>query len=207
MTTVQDIVNVIKADLTINGSDYDSLLVRAVQSRLRELRGKRYWFLRGYSTLTATASSETINVTSTLSDFSVIDSLDLIANNYRFTDGNGFDFLSFDRLRAQFWINSTVPTGQPVAWAIVGNTIYLSHKAASAYSLPISYYKQDATLPAASESSIWFDDGYDVIRAGAQYIFKRDAQGMTLEEADRDMMLMAEGALGEEHINKTVGEY
>jgi len=207
MATVTDIVNDIKADLTLNGSDYDARLVRAVQTRLRELRGKRYWFLRAYGTLTATAGSETIDVTATYDDFSAIDSLDLIASGARFTNYNGFELLSFDELRARWWVESTIETGQPQAWAIVGNTIYLSHKAASAYSLPISYYKQDATIPAAGGTSIWFDDGYDVIRAGAQYIFKRDTQGMTLEEADRDMMLMAEAALGETHINKTIGEY
>lgn len=207
MATVTDIVNDIKADLTLNGSDYDARLVRAVQTRLRELRGKRYWFLRAYSTLTTTANSETIDVTDTLADFSVIDSLDLIANGSRFTNYEGFNRMSFDDLRATYWTESTIQTGTPEAWSIQDTAIYLSHKASTTFTLPISYYKQDATLPAAGGTSIWFDQGYDVIRAGAQYIFKRDTQGMTLEEADKDMMLMAEAALGETHINNTEGEY
>lgn len=207
MVTVSDIVDDIKADLTLNGSDYDARLVRAVQSSLRQLRGRRYWFLRGYSTLTATANSESILITSTLSDFSVIDSLDLIANNSRFFNLSGFDRLSFDDLRQKYWVESTIPTGTPEAWSIQNKTIYLSHKATATYSLPISYYKQDATIPAAGETSIWFDDGYDVVRAMAQYIFKRDTQGMTATEADYDMVLMAEAALGTTHINNTEGEY
>lgn len=207
MATVTDIVDDIKADLTLNGSDYDASIVRAVQSALRELRGKRYWFLETYGTLTATASSETLLITDTYTNFGAIKSLDLNAQSRRHYNHAGFDQRSFDDLRALYWSDSTIATGQPVAWAIVNKTLYFSHKCASAYSLPIVYYKQDATLPGAGGTSVWFDEGYDAVKARAQYIFKRNTQGMMATEADWDMVLLAEKSLGETHINMTSGDY
>lgn len=208
MATFTDLVNDIKADLTLNGSDYDASIVRKGQNALRRLRGRRYWFLRVYDTsLTTTADSETVNVTTTFDDFSVIESLDLIANGQRMTDKNGFDRLSFDELRAQYWNESTIPTGTPEAWAISNGTIYLSHKSSSAYTLPITYYKQDASLPGAGGTTVWGDDGYEVLRAMTMNIFKRDTEGYNVAESDREILREELQAIGETHINKTSGEY
>lgn len=207
MTTVTDIVEEIKSDLVLSGSDYDAQLVRAVQTALRELRGRRFWFLETFGTLTATASSETIEIASTYSDFGALKSIDLIADSRRYYNRLGFDLLKFDLLRERYWTNGTIETGQPKACALLGkSTLKLSHKAGSAYSLPIVYYKQDATIPGAGGTSVWFDDGIDVVRSRAQYIFKRDAQGMTLQESDGDMVLMAERALSDAHLSMIVGE-
>jgi hypothetical protein len=203
MTTVGDIRDDIKSRLAIQGSEYDSLLVSSIQSALRELRGKRYWFLRSYTTLTATASSETLNITAQVSDFSVIENIDLIDGNQRYT----LLVKDFNKLQNDYWQTVPLQIERPTAYAVLGGTLYLSRKCVSAYSMPMVYYKQDATIPAASESSIWFDDGLDLVRATAQYLFKRDAQGMTLQEADSDMVAMTEERLNNAHLAKTVGGF
>lgn len=206
MPTFTDLVNDIKADLTLNGSDYDASIVRKGQNALRRLRGRRYWFLRAYGTLTATASSEVINIKAQLSDFSTIESLDLIANSSRFYERMGFNRLAFDELRAQHWTGSTIETGTPVAWAYSNGNIYLSHKCAAAYSLPITYYKQDATLPGAGGTTIWGDDGYEVLRAMTTNLFKRDTLGMMVTESDREILREELEALGATHISITEGD-
>lgn len=206
MSTVTNIVDDIKSDLTLNGSDYDNQIIRAIQTRLRGLRGRRFWFLEAYGSLTATSNSETIDIGAAYSDYSATKSIDLIADNARFYDKQGFDLLKFDKLRARYWSQATIQTGRPEACAVLNKTLYLSHKAQSAYTLQFTYYKQDATLPGAGGTSIWFDEGYDVIRSGAMYIFKRDAEGMLATEADYDMMVMAEKALSDQHTSNIVGE-
>lgn len=206
MTTVADIRDRIKDDLVLTDTEqYDTQLVSAIQSALRELRGKRYWFLEAYATLTSTASSEEIDIRAQVPDFGVIKSIDLIFTNTRYVDRYGFNLVSFDKLRADYWTVSPLRTQRPRACAELNGTLYLSDTWGAALSLPMVYYKQDATLPAASETSVWFDDGQDLVRAKAQYIFKRDSQGMTLQEADADMVVMAEKRLDEAHLAKKVG--
>jgi hypothetical protein len=202
MTTASDIVTRIKADLEINGTDYDTQILDAIQSALRQLRGKRYWFLRDYTTITTTSSSETVALPS---DFSALESVDLIANGSRLTSWTGFQLLDFPSLRQIFWTTDPLYTGTPQACAVLNNTLYLSCLASAIYSLPIVYYKQDITLPTASDSSIWFDDGYDVVRSLAQFIFKRDSQGFTATEEDGDMVAIATRNLDLTHEAKMVG--
>lgn len=203
MTTAGDIVDRIKSDLVINGTDYDNQILAAIQSALRELRGSRYWFLEEYTTSISTStSSESVALPS---DFSALKSVDLIANGTRYTDDYGFMLVTFDKLRAQYWYISPLQTGVPIACAVQGSTLYLSHLAQSTYTLPMVYYKQDVTLPTAGESSVWFDDGYDVVRTKAQFIFKRDAQGYTATEEDGSMVAIAIENLNKTHNSHIIG--
>lgn len=205
MTTAGDIRDRIKSDLTLSGTDYDAQILSAVQSALRQLRGAQYWFLSAYGTVTTTATSETVDITSTLADFSSLLSADITANGRRYTDGDGFDLFTFEKLRKTYWVNDPIPSGRPYAWALDGDTLYLSHKADAAYTISLRYFKQDASLPGVNDGSVWFDDGQDLVRAMAQYIFKRDAQGMLLQEADGDMVAMAKAALDKTHETKIIG--
>ncbi len=204
MALASDIVSRIKSDLVINGTDYDTQILDAIQSALRQLRGKRYWFLEVYDTLTATVGSSSVALPA---DFSTIKSVDLISSGTRYTNDYGFDLLTFDRFRQDYWTTDPIPTGLPAACAyFVGdNTLRLSHLAAVAYSLPIVYYKQDVTLPTASQTSVWFDDGYDVVRSLAQFIFKRDSQGFTATEEDGEMASIALTNLDRSHEAKMAG--
>lgn len=197
MTVASDIVDQIKSDLVINGTDYDTQILNAIRSALRQYRGKRFWFLEASDTLTATIGSGTVALPS---DFSAPRSFELLYQGSRLSDGEGFDYLTFDRLKREHWTTNPLQTTNPRACAVFANTLYLSCLADAAYSIPITYYKQDAALPAASGTSVWFDDGYDAIRTMAQFIFKRDAQGFMATEEDGDMARGALDRLGETHI-------
>ncbi len=205
MATAQDIVDDIKSDLTLIGTDYDNQLLRAIQSALRQLRGKRYWFLKAFGTDTGVAGTQSLTLTSTLGSFSVIGTAEIVASGSRYGQDYGFDLLTFSELRKQYWNIDPITTGRPLAYAVEDNTMWLSHICDVNYSLEIDYHRQDEDLPTLGDSSIWFDDGYDVVRSMAQYIFKRDAQGMIASEADSDMVTMALLNLDNTHTTKVSG--
>lgn len=202
MALASDMRDRIKADLIINGTDYDAQILGAIQSALRQYRGKRFWFLEAYATITTVADVGTVALPA---DFSAPNSFDLLYSGCRLDDGGGFDFLTFDRLKREHWRTNPLQTTVPVACAVHNNTLYLSCIADAAYDIDVTYYKQDVTLPGASETSVWFDDGYDAIRTLAQYIFKRDAQAFTPSEEDGALAEAALIALGTTHENRKAG--
>jgi hypothetical protein len=207
MTNTADIIAHIKSDLVLsNTEEYDSQLLSAVHSALRRQRGARYWFLFGFTSLNTTASSESIDIRAQVPDFGAISKAEAIYNGQRYTDKMGFAKMDFAQLRAKYWQQSPIPEGQPYAYAERNGTLYLSHKAPSVYTLQMEYYKQDASLPALSGTSIWYDEGYDLIKSLAQYIFKRDAQGMLPQEADADMVDVAKAALDKQHRSQATLE-
>ena len=206
MTLCSDIRDYIKSDLAlVDTEEYDSQIVRAIQSALRQLRGKRYWFLKAYTTLTSTAGSPTIDILAQVPDFSAIGSIDCLYQSQRTTQGNHFKLVLFDTLRDDYW-RDTLQTERPLACAEDNGTLYLSHNAPSGATFPMVYYKQDATLPAASGTSIWFDDGQDVVREMAMYIFLRNSQGALPQEANADLVTAAIKALDRAHESKAVGD-
>lgn len=202
MTLASDIRDRIKSDLILGGSDYDTQILGAIQTALRQLRGKRYWFLKTTGTLSLVAASNSVTLPS---DYSAPDTFSLIVSGTRLTDGKGFDFLTYERLQRDYWTTSPIPTGASVACAVLNNTLYTSHTSVIAYSLPITYYKQDITLPTATQTSVWFDDGYDVVRSLAQFIFMRDAQGATAAEQSGDMAAIQLQTLNTTHENRYEG--
>lgn len=202
MALASDIRDRIKSDLIINNTDYDTQILGAIQSALRQYRGKRFWFLEDFGTITTGAASNTVVLPS---DFSAPSSFELLYSGCRLDDGGGFDFLTFDRLKREHWRTNPLQTTVPVACAEHGGRLYLSCISDAAYDIDVTYFKQDATLPAASETSVWFDDGYDAIRTLAQYIFKRDAQAFTPGEEDGALAEAALIALGTTHENRKAG--
>lgn len=206
MTICADIRDDIKSDLAlVDTEEYDSQIVRAIQTALRQLRGKRYWFLKAYTTLTSTAGSSTIDIKAQVTDFSAVGSIDCLYQSRRTTQDNGFSLLLFDTLRADYW-RDTLQTERPVACAEDNGTLYLSHNAPSGATFPMVYYKQDATLPSAIDTSVWFDDGQDVVRELAMYIFLRNSQGALPQEANGDLVTAAVRALDRAHESKAVGD-
>lgn len=209
MTTTTDVINDIKADLILQGTEYDSQILRSIHTALRELRGKRYWFLERFdgSSITTTLASEVVDLGAAISDLSVVKSIDLIADGRRYYHLEGFDLLTFDTLRQRHWYEGTLKQERPEACAYFAaqKKLYLSHKAPSAYVLPCTYYCQDATLPGVNDGSVWYDDGYEVIRAMAMYVFKRDAHGYKPSEEDGAMVRMALDALNNTNASMSIG--
>lgn len=202
MAIASDIIDQIKSDLVINGTDYDTQILNAIRSALREYRNKRFWFLEASDTLTTVTDSETVALPD---DYAAPLSFELLYGGCRLGDGNGFDFLTKDRLKREYWTTDPLQTSVPQACAEYGGVLYLSCLSNAAYSIPIEYYKKDAALPGASQTSVWFDDGYDAIRTRAQYIFKRDAKGYSVTEEDGAMAREALHLLGEVHAARKAG--
>lgn len=197
MATAGDIRDHIKSDLIITGTDYDAQILNAIQSALRQLRVRKFWFLVKSDNLTLTQSASSVSLPI---DFGAPDTFDIIdASGTRFVNGRGFDFISYDALRNKYWDTQTLTSQLPEACAILGTTLHFSHLADQAYTVPIVYYRKDATLPTADDTSVWFDDGYDVVRSMAQYIFKRESQHYTANEEDGSMVTNYLSALERNH--------
>lgn len=184
MATLSDLRTQIKLDTRVNGTEKDTQIDNAIRSALRQLRGKKYWFLRAIGDLTL-SSGNSVSITATLTDFAAPDTFKISdGNTWRF-DGRGFDFLTYENLERQYLQSVTLSTNIPSACAVLNGTLYTSHNVDGSYTIHCSYYKQDATLPTAdAATSVWFDEGYDVVRALAMSIFKREVQGMSGAEDD-----------------------
>lgn len=196
MAVLSDIRNQIKSDLVIVGDIYDSQIDTAIRAALRELRSQKFWFLEKISNLSLLATVTSLNLPS---DFGCAGSFDLLTSSSRYTDRNGFKFLNFNELRERCWRDNPVQSGQPIACAVSGTRLYVSHTTDIAYTVAALYYQKDATLPTASQTSVWFDDGYDVVRTKAQFIFKRDAQAYSASDEDGSMMERAMAVLERQH--------
>ena len=196
MVVVSDVREQIKSDLVIVGTDYDSQIDTAIRSALRQLRARKFWFLEKYADLTLSSGYKSLTLPS---DFGAPGSFDIIRSGQRFVDGQGFDLLNFAELRAQYWAVEPPISGSPFACAVSNVTLYFSHTADADYTIPSVYYRKDATPPTASETSVWFDDGYDVVRSMAQYIFKRDSQHYTPSEEDGTMVANYMNSLERQH--------
>lgn len=187
MTTLADVRNEIKADLQL-GSDYDAQIDSKIRAALRLLRGNRLWFLKATTTALSTGSGVTSTSLASIADFSVAGTIELSYSGTWRGDGTGFDHLSFERLKLDWWNNDPIPSGIPEACAILGNTLYYSHTTAASYSLRVTYYKQDATLPTSDAStSVWFDEGFDAVRGIAQTLVLRDVLKVGADQDNGDI--------------------
>lgn len=202
MVTVADLRTRIKSDIVINGTVYDAQIDDAIRSALRTLRGKRYWFLEKVGQVTLASGATSVAMPT---DFGAHGEFEIIASGNRKSNRRGFDFKSFSELKKIYWQNDPVPTGEPVACALVDETLYVSHTADKAYTIPITYFRKDASLPAASQISVWFDDGYDVVRSLAAFIFKRECKEYPPSEEDGGMAQFYLEALNREHERRLSG--
>lgn len=202
MTTTLDLITRIKADLAISGTDYDTQLLGAVQSALRNFRGKRFWFLKAYAPITLLQNTSSIALPS---DYSAPYTFDLSYGGAWLQDGNGFNYYTFDRLKRECWTTNPLPTTVPSACATLASLLYVSCLANANFTIACTYYKQDLTLPGVGDTSVWYDDGYDAVRTEAMLIFKRDAQGYEPTQEDGAMAQRAMDNLGITHVAREAG--
>lgn len=203
MATAGDIISDIKSDLIINGSDYDTQILKAIQTTLRQLRGKRFWFLERLANLTLVPTAFSCLLPD---DYSAPNSFDLLYSGAYRQDGQGFDYLHFNKLKLKYWLTTPLQTTVPQACAVMNNLLYVSCLSNDTYTISGTYYAQDETLPqSAVDTSIWFEDGYDVVKAMAQFTFKRNAQGYTATEEDGELAKIQLATLGTTHENRYGG--
>lgn len=203
MTTAGNLRDHIKSDLIINGTDYDTQILNAIWSALRQLRNKRYWFLEDSDTVTLLAGNSSIALPS---NYAAPKNFRYVSNGVWQRDGAGFDFyMNKEDLEREYWLTDPLQTQPPRACAEFGGTLYVSDLADASYTIYLDFYQKDATLLAASETSVWFDDGYDAVRTLAQYIFKRDAQGFTATDEDGSMHASALARLNDAQEARKAG--
>ena len=196
MAVVSDVRDQIKSDLIIVGTDYDTQIDNAIRSALRQLRTRKFWFLEKSANLTLSQSESSLTLPT---DFGSPGVFDLISGGTRLSHRRGFDFISYEDLRSMYWNTSPLDTQTPVACAVSGTSLHFSHIADQEYTVPAVYYRKDAAAPGAGDTSVWFDDGYDVVRSMAQYIFKRDSQHYKPSEEDGSMVSNYMEALKRQH--------
>jgi len=203
MATLSDLRDQIKSDLILTGTAYDAQVDNAIRSALRKLRGKRYWFLKKMDDLTLVSGNYSVALPD---DYGAPYMFELLYNGYRASDGQGFDFLTFDRLKREYWVTNPLVTTVPIACATLNDALYVSCIADQNYTIPITYYQQDATLPVSdSDTSVWFDDGYDLCRVLAAYMFKHESQGYTVNEEDGALVALYTKYLDEDHVAREAG--
>ena len=172
MSTLATMRDAIKNALVINVTTYDGNIDASIRSALRLLQRKRYWFLQASDTLTLSAGTSSVSMPA---DFAMPDKFYLIDGDYRKGHGRGFDLLEYDRFSKEYRTQATVPTGTPRACSLRGTTLNTSHAPSSNTSIIVDYYKKDANLPTLdADTSVWFDDGFELVRATAQFIYEKE---------------------------------
>lgn len=172
MDTLSDVRSAIKKALFIEVTDFDSEIDESIRSAIRLKQRSRYWFLEKTDTVTASAGSSSVTMPA---DFSMPDKFHLIDGSYRKSHGRGFDLLQYDRFVHECRRDSTVASGVPTKCALRGTTLHLQYAPTTNTTIIVDYYKKDATLPTDdNDESVWFDDGFDLIRVLGQFIYEKE---------------------------------
>lgn len=185
MSTLLTMRSRVKSDLRINGTEMDAQINDAIRSAIRQKRGLKLWFLRGLGSISLTQGDASATLPT---DFSVLadDNVTKRTTAVQWLQSGQYRNIyqmTMEDLRSRFLRDSSTPQGIPSYCAVEDGTIYFDVAADSTTTGRIIYYKQDATLPTGdSDTSVWFDDGWDVIRSLAMVIFKRDADGYAESE-------------------------
>jgi hypothetical protein len=175
MSTLATVRDEVKANLTIVGTSQNTAIDGYIRASLRTLRQKRYWFLRRRDTLTLAQAGYSVSLPA---NFSVIDFASLVHNGKRYTQKNGFDLLDYKGLMESIF-DSTRKTRRPYSLAIAfDDTLETDSLSDIAASIELVYFCQDETLPTLDDdTSVWFDDGFDVVRASTQLLYAQFNEG------------------------------
>lgn len=189
ITTLSTLRSRMKADMWITGTERDSQIDDAIRSALRQYRKKRFWFLKGFTTLTVLAGGDSVALPV---DYSCMENDNHNRNFFAVMASNGSTWVGLpqkdsDEFYNRFRNQVATPTQTSEACWIdeASKMLNISHVTASDLPVRITYYKQDEALPEGDDAtSLWFDDGLDAIRSLAMFIFKRDSDGYTATEED-----------------------
>lgn len=173
MSTLLTMREEIKSNLTLGSGD-DSIVDGFIRTALRSNRKKRHHFLRRQEVLTVGSGGFSAALPA---NYSVIEDITLVYNGRRYTRQAGnFGLTDIIDLYQKYIPDAARASGRPLVAAIDAgeDNVELDKTADIACSLNLIYYCQDTILPQAnSDTSVWFDDGYDYIRASAQILYMR----------------------------------
>jgi hypothetical protein len=163
----------IKSNLTL-GANKDSVIDGFIRTALRSNRKKRYHFLRKQDVITVGSGGFSAALPS---DYSVIEDVTLSYDGRRYTrQAKNFGLTDLMNLYQKFIPDASRASGRPQVAAIDASeaNIELDKIADTSCFLNLVYYCQDVTLPQGNgDTSVWFSDGYDYIRASAQILYMR----------------------------------
>lgn len=184
MATLSTARDRIKNDLRISGSDYDNQIDDAIRSAINLYQGRPLWFLEKKDTLTLQSGDERVSLPS---DFAAEAKrgIKLLVNSVYQWDQNGFNRHPWYELDSEY--RAQVISGQPRHYAIFNGYIYVDTEADADYTVSITYYKKDASLPTGdNDTSVWMGEGegYDAIRSRALAIFKDES--LEYEAVEKD---------------------
>lgn len=175
MSTLAAVRNEVKANLTIVGSSQDTAIDGYIRTTLRNLRKKRYWFLRRRTTLALAQGGFLVSLPA---GFSAPDFANLYYDGRVYSQNTGFQLMDYQQLAASIY-TTTREQRRPYRWALAfNNALETDSLAQQAATLEFVYFCQDITLPTAdSDTSVWFDDGFDVVRASTQLLYSQFNEG------------------------------
>jgi len=172
----------IKNALAIQDTIYDDAIDDSIRSALSQYRNQPFWFLQKIGTVTLLTDSDNVALPS---DFASPMQARILVNDIYRGETAGFIKQEFKYLQEKYKAQTT--SGVPQYYAYYGKNIYTDASANADYTIQLVYYQKDATLPQGdSDTSVWFDDGYDAIRTLAMAIFKDEA--LEYQSADRDWL-------------------
>lgn len=187
MANLSEIRTRIDRDFELNGSRNDDI-DDAIRSAIRIYQGRPLWFLHALTTITLSEGNSTASLPT---NFGGKDTFRIQVNSTYYGQGDGFDYMDFHTLNA--YHRKSLSSTQPRLCGILGTTLYFDATADQDYTIELVYYKKDATLPQAdSDTSVWLDDGQDVIRVCAMALladetleYPADKVAQMYQRADR----------------------
>ena len=172
--TLQEVRNRIKSNVEIDSSDtqHDDDIDDSVRSAIVWFEGQPFAAFEAKTTLTLSSGTDNVSLPS---DFAAErrKGVRLLVGSDYYYDNNGFSGHDWDILETRY--RGNLQSGQPRNFAIYAGKIYVDMMADQDYTISLSYYKKDATLPTSnSDTSIMFVKGelYDAVRTRALCIFK-----------------------------------
>ena len=177
VATLADMVTRIARDTGL-GTSFAQEIKDSIVAAIRLHETEPLWFLQDRTTLTLQDGDISVSLPD---DFKAHISLRVLVNGRWMGERHGFKSRTFNELLEENTDDTN--TGYPETWALFGSRIYVNRTADDDYDLDLPYIKGDVAYPSAdSDSSVWFDEGFEVIRLEATAIFLRDRVHATSEE-------------------------
>jgi hypothetical protein len=167
-------------------SDLSSQINLEILSAIQHYERQRFWFNETRQNLTAVSGTATISPPSDL--------LEVIRLDILTTQNHPIEVIkeSWRQFEAIGGADTALTSGFPTRYAFFGNQFWLFPIPDSAYTLPLSYVKQMATLSLSGDTNAWMTDGEQLIRARARQAVKINYLG---DPAAMQMIDPAEGYL------------
>lgn len=173
MSTLLDLRSRIKRNLAIDGTLYDQDIDDSIRSALSMYEQRPMWFLETLANVTLTTGNDSTALPDNFG--SPKDARILVNNTYRSRADGEFVFHNFDELQSMY--RTQLQSNIPRNYSFFAQRIYTDALANDDYEIELTYYKKDATQPTDdTDTSVWFGEGIDLIRATAMAIFKDEAQ-------------------------------